>query len=403
MKHRKEIAAAAMERVKVVRRGATTGRLPMIAIPLFILAAAAAVFSYLVASRESPPAKPAQERVWTVAVIPATIAKVQPEQRFYGRVVAGRETDLRAEVAGKVVEVGENYLEGGVVAKDELLVRLDPFDYDAMLREISADLNAARDLLKRDDEQVEIARRDVARRRKLTGKGHVSQKVLDDAKLRLNEAQQRVIDRRNKIERLAVARDRSERDLRDTRIVAPFGGFLVGVATAPGKFVNVGDKVAKAINAERLEVRFLVSNERFNAFLADGKYKQIKAKVQWAGAKYGAVLDRVESEVRAASGGVEVFARLVEVDAATNLRPGAFVEVSMPGPVYEGVVRLPERALYGGDTVYRVDDGRLDPRKVTVAARLGNDVLVRGSFEPTDKIVTTRFAEVGPGLKVRVP
>ena len=403
MKHPNDIAAAAMERVKVVRHGISGKRFLMFALPLLIVALAVLITVYLVSTRPEVAAKPVRERIWTVAVVPAAASKVQPEQRFFGRVVAGRETEVRAEVSGKVVEVGPNYLEGGVVEKGDLLVRLDPFDFDARLREIRSDLKGAEGMIARDQEQVEIAARDVNRRKKLSGSGHVSRKALDDALLRLSEAQQRVIDRRNKIEQLAVARDRAERDLQDTQIVAPFGGFLVGVATAPGKFVNVGDKIAKTINAERLEVRFLVGNDRFNAFLADGNYQRVQAKVLWAGNKYDAVLDRVEGEVQAASGGVEVLARLADVTAATNLRPGAFVEVTVPGPVYDGVIRIPEQAVYGGNKVYCVVGGRLDARTVTIAAQIGNDVLIRGEFDEKDRIVTTRFPEVGPGLKVRVP
>jgi RND family efflux transporter MFP subunit len=403
MKHANDIAAAAMERVKVVRHGISGKRFLMLALPLLIVALGVLITVYLVSTRPEVAAKPVRERVWTVAAVPAVAEKVQPEQRFFGRVVAGRETEVRAEVSGKVVEVGATYLEGGVVREGDLLVRLDPFDFDAKLREIKADLTAAEGMIARDEEQVEIAARDVVRRKKLSGRGHVSQKALDDAMLRLSEAQQRAIERRNRIEQLAVAHDRAERDLQDTRIVAPFGGFLVDVATAPGKFVNVGDKIAKAINAERLEVRFLVGNDRFNSFLSDGNYQRVQAKVLWAGKGYDAVLDRVEGEVQAASGGVEVFARLTDINAATNLRPGAFVEVTVPGPAYDGVIRLPEQAVYGGNTVYCIVDGRLDARTVTIAAQIGNDVLIRGDFSEQDRIVTTRFPEVGPGLKVRVP
>jgi multidrug efflux pump subunit AcrA (membrane-fusion protein) len=118
---------------------------------------------------------------------------------------------------------------------------------------------------------------------------------------------------------------------------------------------------------------------------------------------FAAALERVESEVQAASGGVEIFARLEKVDSTTSLRPGAFVEISVPGPAFAGVVRIPEIALSGGDTVYRVVEGRLDAVGVEVAGRDGNDVLIRGAFAPSDMIVVTRFPEAGPGLKVRVP
>jgi RND family efflux transporter MFP subunit len=403
MKHRKEIERKVLERVAVVRRGGLSPGFLKIVVPLMVLVMAAGVAAYLVATRPKTPAKPPSERVWTVAVVPAKAADVQPERRFFGRVIAARETELRAEVAGTVVEIGPNFIEGGVVKEGDMLLRIDPFDYEAAIKETESDLNAARGMLVRDREQVELLRRDVARRVKLKGRGAGSAKALDDAHLRLSEAQQRAVDRQNRIERLEVGLSRAQRALADTRIVAPFDGFLSGVATAAGQYVRVGDKLAKAINAKRLEVRFLVSNAQFNAFLANGRHKDQPAKVLWSGQRYDAVLDRVESEVKAASGGVEVFARLEGTDAATNLRPGAFVEVYVPGPQFKSVVRIPERALHGGDTVYSVADSRLDPRKVMVLGRDGDDVFIRGEFAEGDAIVTTRIPEIGPGMKVRVP
>ncbi|MGI9386997.1 MAG: efflux RND transporter periplasmic adaptor subunit, partial [Methyloligellaceae bacterium] len=251
--------------------------------------------------------------------------------------------------------------------------------------------------------RIELFRRDVDRRAKLQNRGHTSAKALDDSKLSLSNAIQQKIDRENKAERLEVDLTRVQRDLQDTHVRAPFDGFLVDVTTAVGKFVNVGDTIAKSIRADRLEARFHVSNAAFTQFLADGNYRNVKAKVMWAGQTYDVVLDRIESQVQTASGGVEVFARIDGVTVDTNLRPGAFVEVLVPGPVYKAVVRIPEEALYGNDTVYRIVQNRLEPHKVEIVARDGKDLLVRGTFDAKDRVVTTRFPEIGPGLKVKVP
>ena len=84
------------------------------------------------------------------------------------------------------------------------------------------------------------------------------------------------------------------------------------------------------------------------------------------------------------------------------MRPGAFVEVHVPDRLYRDVVRLPESALYDGDTVYAVVDGRLEPRRVEVVVRIGTQVLVSGDLAADDMVVTTRFAEIGEGIKVAV-
>jgi len=51
---------------------------------------------------------------------------------------------------------------------------------------------------------------------------------------------------------------------------------------------------------------------------------------------------------------------------------------------------------------YAVIDEHLAARAVEVVARSGRDVLVRGDFQPDDMIVTTRFPEIGPGVRVVV-
>jgi hypothetical protein len=52
--------------------------------------------------------------------------------------------------------------------------------------------------------------------------------------------------------------------------------------------------------------------------------------------------------------------------------------------------------------VYTIAEGRLQPRAVELVADLGGRVLVRGGLEAEEPIVTSRLAEIGPGLKVEV-
>ena len=49
-------------------------------------------------------------------------------------------------------------------------------------------------------------------------------------------------------------------------------------------------------------------------------------------------MERVGAQIDAATGGVELFARIMDTETASHLRPGAFVEVAIPDQSYGNVV-----------------------------------------------------------------
>ncbi|MCW8951448.1 MAG: hypothetical protein OQK53_01965, partial [Rhodospirillales bacterium] len=60
--------------------------------------------------------------------------------------------------------------------------------------------------------------------------------------------------------------------------------------------------------------------------------------------------------------------------------------------------------LHNGDTIYVAEESegasRLATRQVALVVRDGNDVLIRGNFGQGDKVVITRFPEIGPGVRI---
>jgi RND family efflux transporter MFP subunit len=419
---------------ELIKKGSELGsdRLLKIGLPILIVVLALLVVGVLKATKPEVTARPVAEKQWPVAVVAAKIEDISPKRLFYGEIVAGREAELRTEVQGRVVSVAKNFIDGGIVAKGDLLLEIDPFEYTAQLSEREAELSEARArlveleadlegsvaLLVRDKEQSALRQRDVARRVRLMRKKNVSEKAFDDAKLALSEARQRIIEREQNIKKLqanidsqratiqrrAVAVDRAKRDLEDTKLHAPAAGFLTAVGTAVGRYVSVGDTVAKLIQADRLEVTFQVGNRQFGRLEDDGGIAGRKADIVWRGGgekAFSATIARVGSVVDAATGGINLYARIEGLTAKTRLRPGVFVEVTLSDKSYKGVIRLPETALHE-DTVYTVANGRSQAQRVTVEARVGNEILVRGSIRAGDKIITTDFNEIGPGIRVTV-
>ena len=187
--------------------------------------------------------------------------------------------------------------------------------------------------------------------------------------------------------------------------MAPCDGYWTETGAAIGKSRPVNGQVARLIDFNQLEAKFHLSNDEFGRLVnaPEGLVKRF-ARVVWrVGAetfRYGAEIARVGAEIDAASGGVQVYARIDMTDAQTSLRPGAFVEVFLRDRLYRQVARLPESALHEDERVYVVVDGRVQARLVELVARIGNDVLVQGELAHGETVVTTRFPGIGPGVKV---
>lgn len=413
-------------------RGAAMAR--KIVLPLVIVAGAVSFAGYLRATKPPVERKAVQERVWVISAASVSFRTVQPDLKLYGEVVAGRKVELRPLVSGRVVKVGTNFVTGGTVQKGDLLIEIDAFEYkatvsertaqfqeaQARLEEILSDLTAERTLVKRDEDQVALRKREVDRRARLRARGSGSQKAADDSRIALNSAEQQLTARKQAIARLEarakqqsavvdrskVALERAQRDLRETVLRSPFDGFIVETDVAVGKRVGTNDRVARLIDARHLEVKFQMSDREFGRLAAAGGYRKRPATVEWVtGGKtftFPAVIERVASEVEANAGGVNLFARIKDTDTSTVLRPGIFVEVSVKDRAYDRVARVPNSAIHGGNTVYVVVGERLRSRKVEVVARVGNGALVRGEIKANDRILVSRFAEVGDGVRVQV-
>ena len=405
------------------------------AVPVAVLGGAFLVFQYMIATRPTVVRKPVAEKVYFVDTVEASKRMIVPRLVLYGNIVAGRQVDLRPLVSGRVVRVARTFSDGGIVRKGDLLVEIDPFDYriavterkaqrseaQARLTEIEADLKGEKALIRHAQNQIDLRQRDLARRKSLLERGAGTVKLLDDSKLALSSQQQklderirraatleaRLVQQKAVIARAEWALTRAERSLRDTRLVAPFDGFLSDISTEIGKKVGVNDKIARLTDAGRFETEFQVSDAQYGRLVREGRVIGRPASVVWqTGGRnftFPATIARVSGLVSSASGGVNLFARLQAMDTTTLLRPGVFVEVRMADTTYRNVFRLPDEALEDGRFVYVAVDERLVRRPVTVAGRVGNDILVRGDIADGDRVVARTFPEIGPGLKVNLP
>ncbi|MGB0671732.1 MAG: efflux RND transporter periplasmic adaptor subunit [Rhodospirillales bacterium] len=412
-------------------------------VPVLVVVASVAVLVWLKTSRSQVTPTPVAERVWTVETQAAVIESRRPEIRVFGEISAGRETELRALVAGRIVELGPDFQEGARVAEGSLLVAIDDFDYKAALAEaqanrreadaeaveLAAELEGEKAQIGDDRRQLDLTKSDLARKQRLLKQGAGTEKALDEVRLTLSQREQQLESRNQTIrrlqarirqveakrERLVVAAERAERNLTDTRLTAPYAGFLSQVDAAVGKRVATSDRVAVLTVADHLEAHFRLSGAQVARLMAGDGLTGRPVHVIWqlggAEFRYDGRVERVEAVIDPSRGGLQLFARLRDIDLATPLRPGAFVTILVPDRTYDNVVAVPPRALHDRDGValegtddgllYTIKDGRLKAVVVERIARDGDLILVRADLKDGAPIVLSRFPEMGEGIAVR--
>ena len=385
---------------------------------------------------EKPPtqSRPAFKTVYTIQTVTANKADNQPQIVSYGQTVAARSVDLRSLVSGEIVSVSPNLRDGARVEKGETLVSIDTFNYQGALQEAKANLaeaaarmaeNRARITLEEGrlesaKEQLSFAEADLERANELRKRGTSTQQQLEARKLVVAQRRQSMMLSRDTIKveearlgQMQAAIDRLEwrvvqaqRNLDSTQLIAPFSGIIRTSAAEKGRLVSANDVVVSMYEEGQLEARFTLTDAQFGRLQAD-QVGLIDRPVQMAwtiGGKttnWSGRIDRLGSEITSNRGGVQVFAVMDIADRSASIRPGAFVEVTVPDTVFRQTVSVPDTAIYTGDTVYVAVDGKLVEKKVEIAAYDGENALIQSGVENGDEILITRITEVSAGLSVR--
>ncbi|WP_196223237.1 efflux RND transporter periplasmic adaptor subunit [Roseibium sp. RKSG952] len=405
-------------------------------VALVVTAVALLAMNWLIVTKPDVPKQALSEKAYPVESSLVHLGIHSPTISAFGEVTAGRTVELRSLVAGEVIAVNPALKVGGMVSKGDMLVKIDPFEYEGALTEAKADLAEAeakqvenkgqltleRENIKRSKEQLEFAQKDLKRATELVerGSGAISEQSVDERKLLVSQREQaqeqnqntlalyeaKVAQQDAAIKKYQWGVQNAERQLNNTVLYAPFDAVVREQGAEAGRLVSVNDAVASIYSNEELEVRFTLSDNEYGRIVSSegtvvGRPVDLLWNIGTDPIVYHAKVDRVAADVDSTHGGVDIYAVVDYDQDKPPLRPGAFVQIQIPDQAYPETFRIPENAVYGDGLVYVIKDGRLQAKQVSVQAYDGNTTIVRGGLENGDELLTTRLAEAGNGLLVK--
>jgi RND family efflux transporter MFP subunit len=379
-------------------------------LPICVLGVAIAVTVGMISARPSAESKRPPSPVPLVEVVRVEPRSVSLRVDAQGSVEPRTESDLVAEVAGRIVWASPQLASGGFFDEGDELVRIDPRDYEVALEGAKAVLARARSSLVHTTATLE-------RQQSMREKGISSQARLDEAlHARANAAAG--------VREAKVTVRRAELDMDRTRIRAPFAGRVGQKHVDVGRLVSRGVPIARVYSVDYAEVRlpirdadlaylelpadFPAQNPAAGAAAAAGAPVLLSAQVAGERRTWKGRIVRTEGARDARTRMLNVVARVEDPYArsgASDQEPlpiGIFVDASIEGRRVEGVYELPRSALRRSDEVLVVDDeNRLRVRRVDVLRADREHAWVRSGLEPGEAVVVSPIDFATEGMQVR--
>jgi len=317
------------------------------------------------------------------------------------------ETTLTSEVSGRVVKVADTFSPGGFFEAGELLLQIDPRDYQNAVTIAQSEL-ALR--------QVELAEEQAPSRQALTDwkkmpfTGDPDPLLLRTPQLKHAEAA---------LDAAAARLRQAELNLERTCVTAPYAGRVLHKNVDRGQYLPPGKELARIYASDAVEVRLPLTDEQLRYLKLPEEFRHEKSPHQdqtpvsfslkrgnqtfdWQGH-----LIRTEGAVDVSSRQLFVVAQIknpyLRKPGRPQLKIGQFVNARIQGAELTDVYVIPRSALHDKQTVHIIEkDNRLSRRKLEVLWQDETDVIVSGPLQPGERISLTRLSFAADGIEVQV-
>ncbi|MEM6753947.1 MAG: efflux RND transporter periplasmic adaptor subunit [Cyanobacteria bacterium P01_C01_bin.38] len=421
---------------------------------LGLMVAVGAVFG----TRNLIQTEPETKKVAVAKPLPVITLRAKPVQSYQvmrtytGEIAAIRTSELGFERGGKLVNVfvkeGDRLKSGQPVAKLDVSnlqmqklqleaqkaqaqARLDEFIAGARQQDIAAARAAVDDI----QQQLQLQRTKLKRRKYLYGQGAISREQLDEisfgenslnARLRQSQSNlnellagtrtEQIAAQRAAVKQLEASISELEINIAKSTIKAPFAGIVSARQIDEGTVVNTGQAVVKLVENTSPEARIGMPTTVVNR-LRVGSNQRVEINNQNYSATVASILPEVNPNTR-----TQVVVFKLESSLISQINPGQTVRLKLTDTIPTEGFWLPNKALTQGLrglwTCYvltkpKVEGagsreqgvGRnsfvLEQRTVEVLHQESDRVLVRGTLQPGDRIVANGVHRLVPNQIVR--
>ena len=306
---------------------------------------------------------------------------------------------IQPQVSGYLVK--QNYREGELVRKNEILFNIDPRPFQAVLDQAKAQLAQA-------EAQLGKAQLDVQRDTPLAKEKAIAQSQLDN-EIQANLAAQATVQ----ADKAAI--EQAEINLEFTNVRSLIDG-VAGIATGQvGNLVGPQSTLTTVSQLDPIKAYFVVNEQQYLAFIQRNPTAAQRTNTE----------QHLQLELVLADGSMyprkgRFFADDRQVDIQTGairlaglfpnpdnvLRPGQYGRVRFVSYIRPNALLIPQKAVTELQGIQQVavvgDDSKVNIRAVTMGERVGPMWIVEDGLKPGERVVVEGVQKVREGVAVKV-
>ncbi|MEP3889019.1 MAG: efflux RND transporter periplasmic adaptor subunit [Hellea sp.] len=380
-------------------------RLLIFVLPFLVIGGAIAGFMAMGALKPKPEEKENVVKAIPVLTSMAVQDNVTLTVNVQGEVQPRTQINMVPQVSGLITYMSPKFIEGGRFTKGDLLVRIEPTEFELRVTQARANVAQAETAITREKSEAAIARQDWD---ELGRSGAPTPLTLREPQMAEAQAQLASVKARLAEAELQLAR---------TSLYAPFTGRVTMRHVDQGEFVTAGTKLGEVYATNVMDVRLPMTNEELRragltlGFEASGKTAGIPVTLsadvagvfsEWQG-RIVRTDSRFDSKTRVLYAYTEVRDPFgAGASNGTPLAPGLFVNAAVDGQKLDGIITIPRSALRGEDKVYLATEDALSIKTVTVMSSNRDRAILSGGISVGDSVITSPIRGVADGMKIQV-
>ncbi len=345
-----------------------------------------------------------------VEVIKPAVINHQTAVYAMGTVIASQSVNLTPRISGMVVSISPNFIEGGMLKKDEQLVQLDPTDYLLTIKQSENELAKAQFNLKLEQGQQAIVKREF----QLLG-------------TQLTEQEQELVLRKPHLNSAKAALAAAEASLKQahlnlerTRPVAPFNAIITTRNANVGAWMpafSTGTPLAKLVGTDSFWINASISVDKLRWIKIPGINSNTGSPVKityetgWGkGVFRSGTIKRLQAEIEPEGRMAKV---IIEVDDPLSQKPankqapplmlGTYVRVEIAGNSLNDVIELPETIVHDGHLIWLATDKQtLDIQEINpLWTEQGNIYINKTALPDNVQVITSDLPAPVQGMSIR--
>lgn len=345
------------------------------------------------ASAVQAAARAAAQPVQVLEFLPSDVTVVQQGDvsrllSLSGALRAFNQAQIKARVAGDVRDVLVR--EGESVQAGQVVIRMDPSDYEARVAQAQGALAAAQG-------QLDIARQARDNNQALLAKNFISKNAYDNG---VNQYAIAVANVDSAKGALAVA----QKALADTQVRAPMAGLISNRSVQPGEKISADNRLLDVVDLRTMELEAAVPAMEISRLRVG---QQVQVRIEGIASPAEGKVVRINPATVSGSRSIMAYVQIANPDL--QLRAGMFAQAELVVEKKSGVLLIPQAAVQyeaGKPFVYAIENNTVQQKWITpglAGDSQGNAFTeVSAGLAPGMTIVRNNLGSMRAGIPVRL-